>query len=420
MQLNAWEYPVPPIECTEEMREPKPRFRIGPGVLVTAAFIGPGTVITASRAGAEHGYGLLWTVVLAVIGAIVLQSLAAKIGIEQRQGLGESIRAALTGSVWLSPAICLVIFAIGVGNAAYQTGNLTGAVSGLTFLSGGHQVYWLLFTLIVVGLLISLGNYRALHRSLVALVILLSVAFLYTALRTLPDRGQLVSAFVQQRFDPSDLTLILAMIGTTIVPYNLFLHASRAADNWSDTPIEEAIRQSNRDTLVAISLGGLVTAAILMTASSAFFEKRAELGSVIDLAVQLKPTLGAASTSAFALGLFAAGLTSSVTAPIATAYAICGCMGWKPDPSSKSFRSIAMAVLLIGAGSAFLFGRAPSQVIVFAQVANGILLPGVAWFVLVVAVRASPGKHVFPKLIAAMITLVISLLGIWRILTLFI
>ena len=124
MQLNAWEYPVPPIEYTEELRARKPRLRIGPGVLVTAAFIGPGTVITASRAGAEHGHGLLWTVVLAVIGAIVLQSLAAKIGIEQRQGLGESIRAALTGSVWLSPAICLVIFAIGVGNAAYQTGNL--------------------------------------------------------------------------------------------------------------------------------------------------------------------------------------------------------------------------------------------------------------------------------------------------------
>ena len=79
-----------------------------------------------------------------------------------------------------------------------------------------------------------------------------------------------------------------------------------------------------------------------------------------------------------------------------------------------------MAVLLIGAGSAFLFGRVPSQVIVFAQVANGILLPGVGWFVLVVAMRASPGKHVFPKLLAAMITLVISLLGIWRILTLFI
>ena len=155
-----------------------------------------------------------------------------------------------------------------------------------------------------------------------------------------------------------------------------------------------------------------------MTASAAFFEKQAELGSIIDLAVQLKPTLGAASTSAFALGLFAAGLTSSLTAPIATAYAICGCMGWKPDPSLKSFRIIALAVLLIGAGSALLFGRAPSQVIVFAQVANGILLPGVAWFVLLVAVRASRGKHLFPKMLAATITMVISLLGVWRILSL--
>ena len=274
--------------------------------------------------------------------------------------------------------------------------------------------------MIGVGLLISLGNYQALHRSLVALVVLLSVAFLYTALRTLPDRGQLVSVFMQQRFDPSDLTLILAMIGTTIVPYNMFLHASRAADNWADTPIEEAIRQSNRDTLLAISVGGLVTAAILMTASSAFFEKQAELGSIIDLAVQLKPTLGAASTSAFALGLFAAGLTSSVTAPIATAYAICGCMGWKPDPSSKPFRSIALAVLVIGAQvpPSFLAEPFPGDCL-----CSGCQWGTATWCCLVcpcLGDQSKLRKTFLSKMLAALITLFVSLLGIWRILTLFI
>ena len=94
------------------------RFGFGPGLLVTAAFIGPGTVVTASKAGAQYGCQLLWTIVFASIGTIALQSLAARLGIITGNGLGESISITLSNYRFLRPAIALVIAAIGVGNGA--------------------------------------------------------------------------------------------------------------------------------------------------------------------------------------------------------------------------------------------------------------------------------------------------------------
>ena len=93
-------------------------------------------MVTASRAGAERGCGLLWTILFATVGAIVLQSLAARVGIVQRQGLGEAIRDALSGTRWFRPMLLLVVCALGVGNSAYQAGNLAGAATGIQQATG--------------------------------------------------------------------------------------------------------------------------------------------------------------------------------------------------------------------------------------------------------------------------------------------
>lgn len=114
---------------------------IGPGALVAAAFIGPGTVTSCSTSGANYGYTLLWAMLLSVVSVIIMQSMAARLGIVSGVGLGEALRTKFTGKTARVLLAVLVISAVFVGNVAYETGNLSGAVLGLQTafpgLSGG-------------------------------------------------------------------------------------------------------------------------------------------------------------------------------------------------------------------------------------------------------------------------------------------
>lgn len=402
----------------ETVSRPSNRFRVGPGLLVTAAFIGPGTVVTASRAGTLFGCELLWTVLFAVVGTIVLQSLAARLGILTGTGLSESIRDTLRGSRWLRPMLALVIVAIGLGNAAYQTGNLTGAVVSVSALFGGSRQLWTLaigvFTIVVIGS----GRDRLLQTVLVSLVGFLSAAFMVTAIKGMPSLDRVAAGFVP-RITPDNLTLVLAMIGTTIVPYNLFLHASRSASTWKDVPPELAINQARRDTAVSITLGGLVTGAILLTACGAFFDQQIEWTTPDQIADGLRPALGSLSSQAFAIGMFCAGLTSAVTAPVATAYAVCGCMGWSTGTSEKAFRFIAISVVVIGIAAAGILHSSPSETIVVAQIANGLLLPIVAAIMLFVVRKKTAGSPLAMSrwgiYVAWSVVVFVTALGSWRV-----
>ena len=395
--------------------------RIGPGLLITAAFIGPGTVVTASKAGARFGCELLWAIVFACLGTVVLQSLAARVGITERRGLGESIRHAFRGSHLLTPVVLLVIAAIGAGNAAYQTGNLAGAMTGVTAIAGGDPRVWLCLLVGLAATIIMIGNYRLLHAVLVGLVVLLSLAFLGTAMHSLPAIGTLASGILVPRVSAESLTLVLALIGTTIVPYNLFLHASSAASTWAAADRDHALAQSDWDTALSVGLGGMVTASILITAHSSFFATQEPWTGTDQIADQLEPTLGRASGVAFALGLFAAGLTSSITAPLATAYAVCGCLGWPSQTEGWRFRCIALSVVLSGGAIALVSGRSPTPMIIFAQFANGLLLPVAAVFLLIVArksaTESTQGFGDFRFLLAVVVVAAVAALGVWRIMT---
>ncbi len=109
---------------------------LGPGLLVTAAFIGPGTIITASKAGADFGFALVWALVFSIFATIVLQEMCARLGLVTRQGLGESIRTTCKSPVARVLAAGLVIAALGLGNAAFQSANILGAASGLQAITG--------------------------------------------------------------------------------------------------------------------------------------------------------------------------------------------------------------------------------------------------------------------------------------------
>ena len=362
------------------------RFRFGPGLLVSAAFIGPGTIVTASTAGAGYGAALLWTIVFAVAATIVLQDMAARVGIAGRQGFGESIRASIESPLLRRTLTFLVGAGILLGNAAFQAGNLLGASLGFNLLTGFHaNVGVMLMGGTAAALLLS-GRYKTIQNVLIGLVVTMSVVFCIVAALTTPSIRELAAGVLVPRIPPGGLLVVLALIGTTVVTYNLFLHASTALEQWPDAARNDAnVREARFDTVVSVALGGLVTASVLVTAMPL-----QGLGGEVSAATigqRLEPLLGPVAPLLFGAGLFAAGLTSSITAPLAAAYAAAGAFGWKSDLGSARMRTAWGFVLVTGLLSALLLGGSPFRVIVLAQASNALLLPLLLVFLLVIANR---------------------------------
>lgn len=363
---------------------------IGPGPLVAAAFIGPGTVTVCTLAGVNFGYALLWAMVLSIFTTIVLQEMAARLGIISQKGLSEVIREEIKNPFLRRFSILLILSAIVVGNAAYEAGNISGGALGLITLTGHINVHLFNLQISIIPLILGflafvllyIGTYKVLEKALVGLVILMSLSFLSTAILTKPNVFEVLQNMVVPKFPQESILTIIALIGTTVVPYNLFLHASLAKTKWHS---KSDIVSSRKDTILAVVLGGVVSMCIIISAATIQTEN---ITNASDLAKGLEPLFGTNAKYFLAVGLFAAGITSAITAPLAAAYVAAGCLGWKTDFKSSKFRAVWMFILSLGVVFSSV-GFKSIEIIKFAQVANGLLLPIIAGFLLWIMNKAS-------------------------------
>lgn len=351
----------------------------GPSTLIAAAFIGPGTVTTCTLVGVETTYDLLWVMLCAIVATIVLQEMAARLGFATQEGLGEAISKQFSKGILRFFVFFLVIGAILIGNAAYEAGNISGGVLGLDLIVGEFR----LWPLIIGGacfLLMFFGKYKWVERILVGLVILMSVCFLITVILVKPDITAILSGFIPKKPTGDNFLLIMAVIGTTVVPYNLFLHASTVSKKWKKGSNLKDLRIEN---VVAIVLGGLISMLIIITAASSGGTVES-VTSAKDLAVQLEPLFGQSAKWFMGIGLMAAGISSALTAPLAAAYAAKGLFGWKEDEKDIKFRAIWMVILVIGVLVA-ITDVERILIIQFAQITNAILLPFIAIYLLYIS-----------------------------------
>ena len=389
----------------------------GPGTLVAAAFIGPGTVTLCTLAGVNFGFHLLWAMVLSIVATIVLQEMASRLGIISQKGLSEVIRSEIKHPIINKLILLLILSAIVVGNASYEAGNISGGILGLETITGEFRIvlgnYSLNILSFVVGIiafiLLYIGSYKFLERVLVMLVLIMSLSFLITAFLTKPDIFNILEGALIPSFPEGSLLTILGLVGTTVVPYNLFLHASLVKEKWNNP---KDLKDVRKDTIVSIALGGLVSMAIIISASSIGL---GEISSAADLAKSLAPLYGDFASYFLGIGLFAAGITSAITAPLAAAYVARGCFGWKSDLKSKQFRAVWFLILLLGVVFSSL-GLKPIEIIKFAQVANGVLLPVVAGILLwMVNKKVVLGNYVnskFQNILGFIILIITIFLGL--------
>ncbi|MEM9312323.1 MAG: Nramp family divalent metal transporter [Pseudomonadota bacterium] len=353
--------------------------QMGPGAMVTAAFIGPGTVTACTLAGANFGYTLLWALLFATVATIALQEMSARLGLVTGKGLGANLAELFAGSVLRWPMIALVGVALYAGNAAYEAGNLSGAALGVEAIAGEGAFAPAIVGLAgVAGALLLTGRYAVIERALIALVAVMTLAFAATFAITRPDLGALFAGLFTPDIPEGALLTVVALIGTTIVPYNLFLHASAVARKGGSAKDLGAVRA---DASLSIGIGGLIAILIASTAAASLFAQGLAVENAGDMARQFEPLFGASSRYLLGVGLLAAGLTSAITAPMATGFAMAEILRLPSEAKSLAFRAVALSVLAIGAALS-LAGVRPVEVILAAQFANGLLLPVIAGFLL--------------------------------------
>ncbi len=373
---------------------------LGPGVLVAAAFIGPGTVTICTIAGAKYQFALLWAMVFSIFATIVLQEMSARLGLVARKGLAQAVRNEIPNPLFKWLAIGLMVSAILVGNAAYEAGNISGGVLGLEtlFESSSFQlentpvnIFSLLIGLVAFTVL-WIGNYKFIEKALVSLVLLMSLAFVITAMLTSPNLIAVVKGLFVPSFPQGSSLIIIGLIGTTVVPYNLFLHASLVQEKWST---KADLVAAKRDTFISIIGGGIVSIAIMISAAAI---KGGDIHNASDLALGLEPLFGHYAKYLLAIGLFAAGITSAITAPLAAAYVASGCFNWHNNLKSFRFRLSWAVVLILGIVFSSI-GFKSIEVIKFAQIANGLLLPLIALFLIwIMNNKPLLGSHVNSKM----------------------
>ena len=356
----------------------KIKISIGPGFIITSAFIGPGTITLCTLSGIDFGYSLIWCIVFSIIATSYLQELSARIGVISRLGLGDIFKSSPNNLI-KNVFFVFVFLSLFIGNSAYESGNISGTVMGIETFTGSGMVHILgneinVLSVLVALILISIiiyGSYNLFEKALVGLVFTMSITFIVTAILSKPDLREIFNGLIP-RINEGNFIYVIGLIGTTVVPYNLFLHSYVAKKKWKS---EKEYKSSIIDTCFSIFIGGVISTAIIITSAGARgLIDGNEVKNAIDIGRQLSPFLGDFSKYFISIGLLSAGMTSSITAPVATSYALSSIFNYKPEWKDKSFKLVSVVVIIIGSVSSSISYN-PIYIIKLAQFINGLFLP---------------------------------------------
>lgn len=354
---------------------------LGPGMIITASFIGPGTVTTMTQSGAGFGYSLLWAVVFSVIATIVVQEMIIRLSLVTCEGLGEAIQSLLQHKVGKFILVWFILIVVTLGCAAYISGDLIGTSLGAAYLLHLPKHVVAPIIGIIILLIGVLGNYDFLEKVMIVLMVIMGLIFITTMILVQPDVGAIFKGALVPTVPNGSMLTVIALIGTTVVPYNFFIHSTAVHERFHSI---KALRFARWDTVLSITIGGIISAAILISAATLI--RGEEVSSVIQIARPLEPILGQAAPYAMSIGLFAAGLSSALASPTGAAATISSLLGWKGGMSSKKYKTVFACIIIVGIISSAL-GFEPLQVVLVAQALNGMILPIVAIVIFIIVNR---------------------------------
>jgi NRAMP (natural resistance-associated macrophage protein)-like metal ion transporter len=359
---------------------------LGPGFVTANVDNDPGGILTYSQAGAKYGYTLLWTLIPTTIALIVVQEMAARMGAVTGKGLSDLIREEF--GLRMTFFTMAVLGLADLGNIAAE---FAGLASGFGMFGVSKYVAVPLGAALVWGAVMR-GSYKRVERILLVLS-LIYFTYPVSALLAHPDwKAALENTVVPQiSSDAGYIAMIVGLIGTTITPWmQFYLQAS---------VVEKGISKKNLNLCrIDVILGCIVTDVIaffivVACAATIFRTSHREISDVAEAAKALAPFAGHFAALLFGAGLVNASLMSAAILPLATTYNICEGLGFESGidrhfNEARVFYTIYTALIVFGAGFVLVPHLPLLQVILVSQVANGILLPFVLIFMLILVNRS--------------------------------
>ena len=343
---------------------------VGPAVLASVAYMDPGNFATNIQAGARHGYGLLWVVVLANLIAMLFQALSARLGIVTGQSLAALCRAhfprPITAAMWVLSEIAAM---------ATDLAESVGAAIGLSLLLGLPLLTSLGLTLALTWGLLTLQSrgFRPIELIIAGFVGLIGLCYLIELAISPPDWHLFAwHAVVPEIHDADGLTLAVGIVGATVMPHAIYLHSALMPGRMpTRNRAEKAIvlRHSNTEVLVALGFAGVVNLAMVAMAASMFHGGHPEVAEIETAYHTLLPLMGGFAAVVFMASLLASGLSSSVVGTMAGQTIMGDFVGFRTPLWLRRMLTMLPAFVVVA------IGVNPTQALVISQVVLSLALP---------------------------------------------
>jgi len=345
---------------------------LGPGFLVTVGFVDPGNWATNIEGGSRFGYELLWVVTLGTLMLVLIQHLAAKLGIATGKSLAVNIRDHFPRPVTAFLGMSVVLACI-----ATDVAELLGGAIGFTLLFGMPLWTGALLTLFLEVFLIISQRYHRVETIIVGFLGIITLCYLAELFIVGPEWAAVASGLVVPSIGRESIYVALAILGALVMPHNIFLHSNIIhSREWgiSEGEKRELLRYEKMDTILAMTLGWVVNSSMIIVAAAVFFHNQVPVNSIEQASATLKPLAGALAGLLFAVALVFSGVGSSITSSMAEADVITGFLGKPADPRTTFYR-VAVFVTAIPALLVILFNFDSFRVLILSQVVLSLQLP---------------------------------------------
>ncbi|MFH1484539.1 MAG: Nramp family divalent metal transporter [Chloroflexota bacterium] len=365
---------------------------MGPGIVTASVDNDAGGITTYSLAGANFGYSLLWILIPIPLVLFVVQEMCARMGVITGKGLGDLIREnyGVRVTFWVMMLLLLTDF----GNTMAEFAGL--AAGGEIF--GIPRYLAVPLSALFIWLLVVKGSYRAVERVFLA-ASLVYATYVVSGFMASPSWGEVFHSMSRPSFrlQADYIMMAIALVGTTIAPWMQFYQQAATVEKGLS---EDAYRYSVADTLLGSIVTCVVASFVIIACAATLFIGSIPVESAKDAALALKPLAGEYASALFAIGLINASLFSASVLPLSTAYSVCEALGfeagvnktWRQSPVFFGLYTLLIAVSAL----IIMLPTVPLLEIMFlSQVANGILLPIVLFFMIrLVNDRKLMGRYV--------------------------
>jgi NRAMP (natural resistance-associated macrophage protein)-like metal ion transporter len=365
---------------------------VGPGIITANVDNDAGGITTYSLAGAQFGYALLWTLIPITVALVVIQEMCARMGVVTGKGLSDLIR-----EQYGVKATFYVMVALLFANLANTVAEFAGVAAALEIF-GVTKYISIPVAALFVWWLIVYGTYRRVEKVFL-IACLFYVAYLVSGFLARPAWTAVLTHMVVPKFSwrSNYLVMLIGVVGTTIAPWMQFYLQAAVVEKGVKP---EDYRYSRYDVIVGCIVAVVVAMFIMVACAATLYQEHISIETAKDAALALAPLAGKYCSGLFAFGLFNASLFAASVLPLSTAYYVCEGFGWETGIDNKfrdapQFFTLYSALIAVGSVVILIPDFPLLGVMYLSQVLNGILLPFILIFILLLINRADlMGKYV--------------------------